>query len=165
MKAAIAAQVEAIHDPKERILKHIKEPRPIPTMKGSNPRSERADIETEVVPLCYGARPGSNPRSERADIETIASRRTQYKFEEAIHDPKERILKPCYFLGTTAPDLGSNPRSERADIETCSVLPASRPLHNRSNPRSERADIETPKNDLLRVAGKGKQSTIRKSGY
>ena len=61
---------------------------------------------------------------------------------EAIHDPKERILKLVDMLTDGVLLGGSNPRSERADIET----PDDTDYVNdwtRSNPRSERADIET----------------------
>ena len=62
---------EAIHDPKERILKQRTINGACPHLYRSNPRSERADIETVVaIDDNGGGFTGSNPRSERADIET-----------------------------------------------------------------------------------------------
>ncbi len=87
---------EAIHDPKERILK-LAQVAGLPEVGArSNPRSERADIETRRITWgCKLQRQRSNPRSERADIETvIGDTITVHVRTEAIHDPKERILKP-----------------------------------------------------------------------
>ncbi len=85
---------EAIHDPKERILKQWPNVRPHWSVNRSNPRSERADIETFTVAADSVNVFRSNPRSERADIETTnTATSTMLPPPEAIHDPKERILK------------------------------------------------------------------------
>ncbi len=72
--------------------------------------------------------------------------------KEAIHDPKERILKLGLLTPEAAAEAGSNPRSERADIETGSYYGAFG-VDSGSNPRSERADIETSTRNMHSASG------------
>ncbi len=84
---------------------------------------------------------------------------------EAIHDPKERILKLQSGYIYVLPETGSNPRSERADIET---------LYGHVLAESVTGEaIHDPKERILKLSAAlsivgravSKQSTIRKSGY
>ena len=89
-----------------------------------------------------GAAVGSNPRSERADIETRSTVTQIGRVQEATHDPKERILKRHlhHSAGARVDEATHDPKER-----ILKLVVSSRPaiLSNRSNPRSERADIET----------------------
>ena len=85
--------------------------------------------------------------------------------EEAIHDPKERILKlyiDANFESAMRKEAIHDPKERILKLQPPSALGDG---EARSNPRSERADIETRLKRVGLWIQAGKQSTIRKSGY